>query len=146
MVKTRKKVIIIVSIVLACFLLSIPTVILPISTVIVYEGVFSMRFETKDYMKMEVSDFEGLHAERSEFESDVTLTGYKYYRNEDANGVVIIAHGFGDGGHHTVGLFQGGGGVVQIDHGRMTFAAEVSFSTMTYILVMVPTACLPSRP
>ena len=100
MVKTRKKVIIIVSIVLICFLLSIPTVILPISTVIVYEGVFSMRFETKDYMKMEVSDFEGLHAERSEFESDVTLTGYKYYRNEDANGVVIIAHGFGDGGHN----------------------------------------------
>ena len=61
----------------------------------------------------------------------------------------IVAHaaqGGGDSLHHTVGLFHGGGGVVQIDHGRMTLSAEVSFSTMTYILVMEPTACLPSKP
>ena len=100
MVKTRKKIIKIVSIVIACFLLSIPTVILPLSTVIVYEGIFSMRFETKDYMKMEASDFEGLICEESNFESDVTLAGYKYSREGEKNGVVIIAHGYGDGGHN----------------------------------------------
>lgn len=100
MVKTRKKIIKIVSIVIACFLLSIPTVILPISTVIVYEGIFSMRFETKDYMKMEASDFDGLICEKSDFESDVTLAGYKYSREGEKNGVVIIAHGYGDGGHN----------------------------------------------
>jgi dipeptidyl aminopeptidase/acylaminoacyl peptidase len=100
MVKKRKKIIKIVSIVIACFLISIPTVILPLSTVIVYEGIFSMRFETKSYMKMEVSDFDGLQVERSDFESDVTLAGYKYSREGEKTGVVIIAHGYGDGGHN----------------------------------------------
>lgn len=100
MVKKRKKIIAIVSIVLICFLLSIPTVILPISTVIVYEGIFSMRFETEDYLKMDVHDFDGLNLERSDFESDVNLAGYKYSREGEKNGVVIIAHGYGDGGHN----------------------------------------------
>lgn len=100
MVKTRKKIIKIVSIVIACFLISIPTVILPLSTVIVYEGIFSMRFETKSYLKMEASDFDGLICEKSEFNSDVTLTGYKYSRVGENTGVVIVAHGYGDGGHN----------------------------------------------
>ena len=98
--KTRKKIIKIVSIVIVCFLLSIPTVILPLSTVIVYEGIFSMRFETKDYLKMDVSDFDGLSVEKSDFESDVTLAGYKYSREGEKTGVVIISHGYGDGGHN----------------------------------------------
>ena len=98
--KTRKKIIKIVSIVIACFLLSIPTVILPLSTVIVYEGIFSWRFETENYLKMDASDFEGLSVERSDFESDVTLAGYKYSREGEKTGVVIIAHGYGDGGHN----------------------------------------------
>ena len=61
-------------------------------------------------------------------------------------GIAHAAQGFGDGGHHAVGLFQCGGRVIQIDHGRMTLPAAVSFSTMAYILVMEPTASLPSRP
>ena len=41
---------------------------------------------------------------------------------------------------HRLGLLAGGGGVVQIDHGLMTFPAAASVSAMAYILVMLPTA------
>ena len=54
-----------------------------------------------------------------------------------------VAQG-GHGRHHRVdhrlGLLAGGGGVVQIDHGLMTFPAAASVSAMAYILVMLPTA------
>ena len=50
----------------------------------------------------------------------------------------------GHGGHHRVdhrlGLSEGRGGVIQIDHGRITFPAAASVSTMAYILVTLPTA------
>ena len=41
---------------------------------------------------------------------------------------------------HRLGLLAGGSGVVQIDHGLMTFPAAASVSAMAYILVMLPTA------
>ena len=54
------------------------------------------------------------------------------------------------GGHHSLRhagrLRAGGGGVIQIDHGLMTFPAPASFSTMEYILVTEPTASFSVRP
>ena len=38
------------------------------------------------------------------------------------------------------GLMKGGGGIIKIDHGLMTFPAAESFSAMTYIFVTPPTA------
>ncbi len=97
----KKRIIKIVVIVLSSIVVSIPTIILPFSTFVIYEGVFNMRFETPNYLKMSPSDFEGLDYERCEFESDLTLTGYKYSREEVLKkGVIVIAHGYGDGGHN----------------------------------------------
>ncbi len=95
---SKKKLILII---VACIVVSIPTIVLPVSTVIVYESVFSMRFETKEYLEFEASEFDGLIVERSDFESDVTLAGYKYNKaGVEPKGLIIIAHGYGDGGHN----------------------------------------------
>ena len=96
-ISTKKLVLIIV----ACVIISIPTIILPVSTVVVYESIFSMRFHTEEYLLFSPSEFDGLVAEKSEFESNITLTGYKYSKeNTTPRGVIVIAHGLGDGGHN----------------------------------------------
>ncbi len=99
--KRNKKKIILISIV--SFLLSIPIVILPILSVVVYESIFGTRYETASWMQFSVEDYEGLKVERSDFQSgDVTLAGYKYSKNnQKVKGVVVIAHGLGGGGHNT---------------------------------------------
>jgi alpha-beta hydrolase superfamily lysophospholipase len=101
MKKRNRKRIIRISIV--SFLLSIPLVILPILSVVVYESIFGERYETASWMQFSVEDYEGLQMERSDFQSkDVTLAGYKYSKNnQEVKGVVVIAHGLGGGGHNT---------------------------------------------
>ena len=47
---------------------------------------------------------------------------------------------------HLQRFVQSGGGIVQIDHGFTTLPAWVSFSTMVYILVTLPTASFSVRP
>ena len=47
---------------------------------------------------------------------------------------------------HLRRFMQGGGCVVQIDHGFTTFPACVSFSAMVYMLVTLPTASFSVRP
>ena len=78
MVKKRnKKKIILISVV--SFLLSIPLVILPILSIVVYESIFGTRYETVSWMRFSVEDYDGLEMKRSDFQSgDVTLAGYKY--------------------------------------------------------------------
>ena len=86
-----------------CILLSVPLVVIPIVTVIVYESIFSMRYETADWMEFSVSDYEGLTVQRSDFLSDngISLAGYKYQKDDtDPKGVVIISHGLGGGGQN----------------------------------------------
>ncbi len=93
----KKKLIAIV----ACAVLAVPIVVIPLSTVVVYETIFSSRFETQSGLEMSVSDFSGLQVENVTFESSVTLAGYKYSKNIDnPKGVVIISHGLGGGGHN----------------------------------------------
>ena len=86
-----------------CVILSVPLIILPVTTVIVYESIFGERYETASWLEFSVEDYEGLQMERSDFQSeDVTLAGYKYSRaDQEVKGVVIIAHGLGGGGHNT---------------------------------------------
>ena len=96
--KLKKAVIVSVAVILCNIF-----VIMPIATVVIYESIFSMRFETEDWLKYSVSDFEGLLCERSDFYSNdgTRLAGYKYYKEgSDAKGLVIIAHGLGGGGHN----------------------------------------------
>ena len=86
-----------------CVILAIPLIILPITTVIVYESIFGERYETASWLEFSVEDYEGLQMERCDFQSeDVTLAGYKYSKaNQEIKGVVVIAHGLGGGGHNT---------------------------------------------
>lgn len=97
--KNKKKIIIIsVVSILLCFIF----VISPISTIVVYECIFGLRYEPEPWMEFSVEDYDGLQTERSDFVSDgVTLAGYKYHKSEQTpKGVVVIAHGLGGGGHN----------------------------------------------
>lgn len=78
-------------------------VIAPYSvSAIVLNKVFGRRFETKDYLRFEVSDFDGLQAQKHTFNSDGRqLVGYRYYSdNANPKGLVILSHGFGGGGQN----------------------------------------------
>lgn len=68
----------------------------------VYEENFGHRLTSYDPMSWSIDDFEALQRERYTFPSDKgqMLTGYRYYHEGvEARGVVVIAHGFGGGGH-----------------------------------------------
>lgn len=70
----------------------------------VYNDNFGIRFTTYEPLAWSIDDFDGLKRDRYTFESDKgqLLTGYKYYRDgTDAKGLVVLAHGFGGGGHNS---------------------------------------------
>ena len=101
--KTKKK-IIIASIVIAILLLIIFLVAPFTMGAIMYDSVFNVRYETTEYLKFCLDDFYGLKADRHEFTSNdgIKLVGYRYYVEDvKAQGVVVIAHGFGGGGHNS---------------------------------------------
>ena len=70
----------------------------------VYEDNFGKRFTSYEPTTWEIEDFDGLMRDKYTFSSDQgqLLTGYKYYRNQvETKGVMVIAHGFGGGGHRS---------------------------------------------
>ena len=75
----------------------------PIIADAVYKDNFGQRFETYEPTARSVDEFEGLNVEEYTFESDKgqKLAGYKYYRETEPKGVVVLAHGFGGGGHNS---------------------------------------------
>ena len=72
-------------------------------TVYIYNENFNVRFESYEPRTLRLDDFDGLERTRYEFPSDKgqMLTGYLYSVGEDQHGIVIIAHGFGGGGHNS---------------------------------------------
>ncbi len=70
-------------------------------TVMVYNESFGQRFETYEPLTMYVDDFDGLQRTRYEFTSDKgqKLVGYMYSVGENQRGIIVMAHGFGGGGH-----------------------------------------------
>lgn len=77
-----------------------------IGAVTVYKQNFCVRCETYEPYKYSVDDFEGLSRTRYEFKSNKgqTLVGYMYYSDsapEDKKAIVVMAHGFGGGGHNS---------------------------------------------
>ena len=72
-------------------------------SVIIYNENFDQRFESYEPIMLYVEDFEGLQRTRYEFPSDKgqMLTGYMYSSGEAQNGIIIMAHGFGGGGHNS---------------------------------------------
>lgn len=84
-------------------ILSFALVVMPATTVIIYESIFSFRYETPSWLRYSASDFEGLTVQRSDFVSNdgALLAGYCYARpGAETKGVVVFAHGHGGGGHN----------------------------------------------
>lgn len=79
-------------------------VLLPVLTVLVYQDNFGKRFETAEWMAYSVEDFDGLKVEECTFPSNdgQQLAGYHYSKDgQEIKGVLVLAHGFGGGGHNT---------------------------------------------
>ena len=101
--KTKKK-IIIASIVSAILLLIIFLVVPFTVGAILYDSVFNVRYETAEWEKLYLDDFDRLKADQYEFTSNNgnILVGYRYYIDDvEPQGVVVISHGLGGGGHNT---------------------------------------------
>ena len=72
-------------------------------TVIIYNENFNKRFESYEPLMRYVEDFDGLQRTKYEFVSNKgqKLTGYMYSSEENPRGIIVMAHGFGGGGHNS---------------------------------------------
>ncbi len=72
-------------------------------TVFMYNENFNLRFESYEALKLHVEDFEGLNCAEYKFPSDKgqKLAGYMYSSGENQRGIIVLAHGFGGGGHNS---------------------------------------------
>lgn len=71
---------------------------------LIYQETFNKRYTTFSHMKREIEEFEGLKLQKYFFSSNKgqKLTAYKYYKEDiEYKGLIIIAHGFGGGGHNS---------------------------------------------
>ena len=68
-----------------------------------YEENFNVRGDSYEPLMLRTEDFSGLKCTEYTFPSDKgqMLAGYLYSVGEDQHGVVVIAHGFGGGGHNS---------------------------------------------
>ncbi len=72
-------------------------------SVIIYNEYFNQRFESYEPLMLYVDDFDDLQRTKYEFSSNKgqKLTGYMYSSGENQCGIVVMAHGFGGGGHNS---------------------------------------------
>ena len=99
--KSKKKIalFVVISIVAIFFL-----VLMPAQTILIYNDNFGSRFETEEWMAYSLNDFDGLNVTECTFPSNdgQLLAGYRYSKDgQQVKGVLVIAHGFGGGGHNT---------------------------------------------
>lgn len=100
----RNKILIIIGAIVAFLLLLIFLIVPFAASITIYKSVFNQRYTSSTYLSYDIAEFEGLKADRHEFLSydNETLVGYRYYtQGTRPCGVVIIAHGFGGGGHNS---------------------------------------------
>ncbi len=100
MSKHKKKTKIIISIAITLFItfVAVPIIV----AIYIDQSTFEKRFESDANTMQRVEDFDGLSRERHTFASNngQTLVGYKYFKESgNAKGLVVMAHGFGGGGH-----------------------------------------------
>ena len=84
-----------------------------ILTIVIYNQNFNIRCESYEPLMFHVEDFQGLSRTRYDFTSDKgqKLAGYLYESSEETEsdgsesdgpkGVIVLAHGFGGGGHNS---------------------------------------------
>lgn len=68
-----------------------------------YNDNFNVRGDSYKPLMLRTGDFEGLNCTEYTFPSDQgqILAGYLYNVGNDQHGIVVIAHGFGGGGHNS---------------------------------------------
>ena len=68
-----------------------------------YNENFNVRGDSYQPLMLRIEDFDGLNCTEYTFPSDQgqMLAGYLYSAGEKQHGVVVIAHGFGGGGHNS---------------------------------------------
>ena len=69
----------------------------------IYNENFNVRGDSYEPLMLRTEDFEGLKCTEYSFPSDKgqMLAGYLYSAGRDQRGTVVIAHGFGGGGHNS---------------------------------------------
>ena len=97
----KKKTKIVISVVLAVIILTV--IGWWAFCVKMYKDNFDISGKSYEPLMLRVEDFEGLECTEYSFPSDKgqMLAGYLYSNGDDQRGIVIIAHGFGDGGHNS---------------------------------------------
>ena len=100
--KQKKSKLKIILVVILCVILVLTAGLWALS-VVIYNENFNQRFESYEPLMLYVEDFEGLHRTKYEFPSDKgqMLTGYMYSAGEEQHGIIVMAHGFGGGGHNS---------------------------------------------
>lgn len=90
-------------IILLILVILVFAVAFPIVSVSVYDSIFKVRIQTPPHVMFTADDYEGLTVENVSFATKQghMLAGYKYRMEEtvEPKGVVVLAHGFGGGGH-----------------------------------------------
>ena len=68
-----------------------------------YDDNFNVRGDSYQPLLLRLEDFEGLNCKEYTFSSDngQKLAGYLYSIGDNQHGIVVIAHGFGGGGHNS---------------------------------------------
>ena len=97
--KSKKKILIIVFSVIIALILAGDWAL----SVKIYNENFDQRFESDEPFMQYVDDFDGLQRTKYEFVSNKgqKLTGYMYTTEEKPHGIIVMAHGFGGGGHNS---------------------------------------------
>lgn len=72
-------------------------------SVMLYDQNINQRFDSYEPLLLRLEDFEGLNRTSYTFTSDKgqKLQGYLYSAGENQRGIIVIAHGFGGGGHNS---------------------------------------------
>ena len=70
---------------------------------VMYNSTFNVRGDDYEPLMLRVEDFDGLQCDEYTFTSNKgqKLAGYLYHAGENQRGIVMIAHGFGGGGHNS---------------------------------------------
>lgn len=68
-----------------------------------YNDNFNVSADSYRPLMLQLGDFKGLKCNEYSFPSDKSqiLAGYLYSAGENQHGTVVIAHGFGEGGHNS---------------------------------------------
>ena len=74
-----------------------------ILSVSIYNENFDLRFESDEALLFHLTDFDGLQRTQYKFASNKgqMITGYMYSAGNEQRGIIVIAHGFGGGGHNS---------------------------------------------